>query len=74
LFFQEQSEHALMETVKEFERSRNGFRDSEMRANAERFRKERFHRELRAHVDSWWTEFRLQARRRGSDSETRLES
>jgi len=58
LFFREQTEQALVETVREFERIRERFEVAEVQANAERFRKDRFHRELTSLLDTWWNEFR----------------
>jgi glycosyltransferase involved in cell wall biosynthesis len=70
LFFYEQSAEAVAEAVLEFERRRGQFSLERIRANAERFRKERFQREFTALVEREWERFRKRLERfgRGRDS------
>lgn len=52
LFFREQSERALVEAVRAFDAWERAFRPEEARANALRFTKERFQRELWAEIEA----------------------
>jgi glycosyltransferase involved in cell wall biosynthesis len=65
LFFYEQSAEAVAEAVLEFERRRGQFSLERIRANAERFRKERFQREFTALVEREWERFRKRLERFG---------
>ena len=65
LFFYEQRAEALVEAVLEFERRRGQFSLERIRANAERFRKERFQREFMDLVEREWERFRKRLQRLG---------
>jgi glycosyltransferase involved in cell wall biosynthesis len=65
LFFYEQTVEAVAEAVLEFERRRGQFSLERIRANAERFRKERFQREFMALVEREWERFRKRLERFG---------
>jgi len=65
LFFYEQTVEAVAEAVLEFERRRGEFSVERIRANAERFRKERFQREFMALVEREWERFRKRLERFG---------
>jgi glycosyltransferase involved in cell wall biosynthesis len=62
LFFYEQTPQALAEAVEEFERSASRFKVERIRANAERFRKERFKEEFLKLVELAWDAFRRRMR------------
>ncbi|HEX8916667.1 MAG TPA: glycosyltransferase family 4 protein [Humisphaera sp.] len=54
LFFEEQTPEAVAEAVRRFERLEDRFDPTEIRGGAERFRPERFRRELSAVVEREW--------------------
>lgn len=58
LFFDEQNAEAVIEAVERFERSAGTFDTRACRANAERFRPERFRKEFREFLDREWAAFR----------------
>lgn len=58
LFFPEQSVESLMTAVRAFEESNVRLDPGELRRNAERFRKERFQRELATAVEREWSTFK----------------
>jgi glycosyltransferase involved in cell wall biosynthesis len=57
IFFAEQNAASLQKVVEEFESGAYAFKTSELRSNADRFRRERFERELGTFVERAWQEF-----------------
>lgn len=60
-FFPEQSVDSVMTAVRAFEEGNVRLDPGELRRNAERFRKERFQRELEATIEREWSEFKRRA-------------
>ena len=58
LFFTHQRADCLVSTIRQFERGEVQFNTEEIRLNAERFRKERFQRELECLVEQSWGRWR----------------
>ena len=58
LFFGEQTEESLAETVRRFEKGERGFDAQAIRENAERFSKKRFLAEFSELVESSWSRFK----------------
>lgn len=63
VFFNEQTEDALIAAVERFEREGHVITPQACRANAERFSPERFHREFSALVEREWAAFRQRLER-----------
>jgi hypothetical protein len=57
VFFPDQSAAAIIQAVNQFEENETRISPSACRANAERFRTERFHAQFSAFVESHWESF-----------------
>jgi glycosyltransferase involved in cell wall biosynthesis len=65
LFFAEQTAENLAATIRRFESGEHSLNVAEMRANAERFSRERFQREMHQYVEQRWSEFEHRSGRPG---------